>query len=273
MSSILKVDTIQDQNGNNIINENANTITIGASGDTITIPSGATLSSTDPLVFPAGTVSLPSITTTGDLNTGIFFPAADEIALTEGGVEGVRLNSSGNVQFAKNIGLGGATPTTSGTGITFPATASGSTNANTLDDYEEGTFTPQLGGTTTNPSVVYDAGTTLGAYIKIGRQVTISGQVRTASGTTGGTGGLTLKNLPFATSQIGSERGYVGNVLTYNIDTPANALYIGLFNDTGSDATSFSFLCPIDNGVWEQVEASTLSSVDIIIFTITYYTA
>jgi len=43
MASIIKVDTIQDQDGNNIINEAANTITIGASGDTITIPSGATL--------------------------------------------------------------------------------------------------------------------------------------------------------------------------------------------------------------------------------------
>jgi len=43
MASIIKVDTIQDQDGNNIINENANTITIGASGDTISIPSGATL--------------------------------------------------------------------------------------------------------------------------------------------------------------------------------------------------------------------------------------
>ena len=37
MSSILKVDTIQDQAGNNIINENSNTITIGASGDTVNI--------------------------------------------------------------------------------------------------------------------------------------------------------------------------------------------------------------------------------------------
>jgi len=43
MSSIIKVDTVQDTDGNNIINENANTITIGASGDTISIPSGATL--------------------------------------------------------------------------------------------------------------------------------------------------------------------------------------------------------------------------------------
>jgi len=43
MTSIIKVNTVQDQDGNNIINENANTITIGASGDTISIPAGATL--------------------------------------------------------------------------------------------------------------------------------------------------------------------------------------------------------------------------------------
>ena len=44
MTSILKADTIQDADGNNIINESSNTITIGASGDTISIPSGATFS-------------------------------------------------------------------------------------------------------------------------------------------------------------------------------------------------------------------------------------
>ena len=37
MTSILKADTIQDTDGNNIINENSNTITIGASGDTTNI--------------------------------------------------------------------------------------------------------------------------------------------------------------------------------------------------------------------------------------------
>ena len=44
MTSILKADEIQDSSGNLIIKEVANAITIGASGDTITIPSGATLS-------------------------------------------------------------------------------------------------------------------------------------------------------------------------------------------------------------------------------------
>jgi hypothetical protein len=37
MTSILKVDTIQDTAGNNIINESSDTITIGASGDTVNI--------------------------------------------------------------------------------------------------------------------------------------------------------------------------------------------------------------------------------------------
>ena len=41
MTSILKVDTIQDQDGNNIINENAGTITIGKSGDTVQVAAGA----------------------------------------------------------------------------------------------------------------------------------------------------------------------------------------------------------------------------------------
>jgi hypothetical protein len=54
--------------------------------------------------FGAGTVSLPSITTTGDTNTGIYFPAADTIAFTEGGVESMRIDSSGNV------GIGTSSP-------------------------------------------------------------------------------------------------------------------------------------------------------------------
>jgi hypothetical protein len=37
MSSILKVDEIQDTSGNNIINESSDTITIGASGDTVNV--------------------------------------------------------------------------------------------------------------------------------------------------------------------------------------------------------------------------------------------
>jgi hypothetical protein len=48
-------------------------------------------------IFPAGTVGAPSITTTGDTNTGIYFPAADTIGFVEGGVEAMRLDASGNL--------------------------------------------------------------------------------------------------------------------------------------------------------------------------------
>lgn len=47
--------------------------------------------------FPAGTAALPSITTTGDANTGFWFPAADTIAASTAGVERVRVDASGNV--------------------------------------------------------------------------------------------------------------------------------------------------------------------------------
>jgi len=45
----------------------------------------------------AGSVAAPSITPTGDSNTGIFFPAADTIAFGEGGAEALRIDSSGRV--------------------------------------------------------------------------------------------------------------------------------------------------------------------------------
>jgi hypothetical protein len=66
------------------------------------------------------------------------------------------------------FGVGNATPSASGAGITFPATQSASTDANTLDDYEEGTFTATIAGmgSATNNNVT-------ARYIKIGRVVTL----------------------------------------------------------------------------------------------------
>jgi len=59
-----------------------------------------TIDTSQRAAFVAGTAALPAITTTGDTNTGIFFPAADTIAFSEGGVESMRIDASGNMGLA-----------------------------------------------------------------------------------------------------------------------------------------------------------------------------
>jgi len=77
----------------NIVSPNSN------SDFTLTLPesSGTILFQDGTIPFDAGSVSTPSITTTGDLNTGIWFPAADTMAASTGGTERMRIDSSGNV--------------------------------------------------------------------------------------------------------------------------------------------------------------------------------
>lgn len=69
--------------------------------DTVSISTGGTarvvVNSSGQAVLGAGTAALPAVTTTGDTNTGIYFPAADTIAFAEGGSERARIDSSGNL--------------------------------------------------------------------------------------------------------------------------------------------------------------------------------
>ena len=62
---------------------------------------GTTLGVTGVSTFAAGTALLPALTTTGDTNTGIYYPAADTFAVTTGGTERLRVNSTG-------LGIGGS---------------------------------------------------------------------------------------------------------------------------------------------------------------------
>ena len=76
MTSILKADTIQDTDGNNIINESSDTITIGASGDTITIPSGATITNNGTATGFGGRFTLVS---TGTIAGGATYIDLDDV--------------------------------------------------------------------------------------------------------------------------------------------------------------------------------------------------
>ena len=125
------------------------------------------------------------------------------------------IDGSVGSQFPTTIGVGNATPSTSGAGITFPATQSASTDANTLDDYEEGTWTPSLtfgGGST---GITYVAGGQIGKYTKIGNMVYAGFYVELSSKGSS-TGQARLNGLPFTSSnseasRMGSAAGYYSN--------------------------------------------------------------
>lgn len=82
--------------------------------------------------------------------------------------------------------------------VAFPATQVPSTDANTLDDYEEGTFTPVVQGTTTAGAGTYSA--QVGRYTKVGRMVHVSGYLDWTAHT--GTGNLRLGGMPFTAAAV-----------------------------------------------------------------------
>jgi hypothetical protein len=89
--------------------------------------------------------------------------------------------------------VGNATPSGSGAGITFPATQSASSDANTLDDYEEGTWTPTVTASAGSITTV----STGGQYRKIGSLVVLQFQYTISNNGTG-INAINVSNLPFA---------------------------------------------------------------------------
>jgi len=92
--------------------------------------------------------------------------------------------------FASTIGVGGATASASGAGITFPATSSVSSSSNTLDDYERGTWTPADASGAGLSFTVNSA-----FYVKIGRLVFIQSYTNMPSTASAAT--ITIGGLPF----------------------------------------------------------------------------
>jgi len=117
------------------------------------------------------------------------------------GTNGITTNS-GTLISTSTIGVGGTTPANTGAGISFPAAQSASSDANTLDDYEEGTFTPSFSTGVTSP--VY--GEQTGSYTKIGRFVSFSIRLFLTSGTGSGAQ-VVVSGLPFTSSSATGVRG------------------------------------------------------------------
>ena len=143
----------------------------------------------------------------------IYDDASNFLAFRTNSVEAARFNSTANLV------LKGGTAAANGVGITFPATQVASSDANCLDDYEEGTWVPVVADATTGGNV----GTCTinsATYTKIGRQVSIQCDLRSIT-TTGMTGGnnLFIRGLPFA-----SVKGGNGSFYTYRVGRNASTV-------------------------------------------------
>jgi len=137
--------------------------------------------------------------------------------------------------FTSTIGVGGTAAANTGAGVSFPATQSASSDANTLDDYEEGTWTPTLTASSSNPTVSYSTQT--GSYTKVGNMVTLFGRLQT-SAVSGGSGTALIGGLPFAVNSTGYRNGgavgYVSNVTLSSGNTQ-----FGLSADVGASNIRF----------------------------------
>ena len=135
-----------------------------------------------------------------------------------------------------NIGLFGGQ-------IKFPASQNASSDANTLDDYEEGTFSPVMSFGGNSVGITYTA--QQGAYVKVGQLVHVQLYVNlSASGSS--TGSAAILNLPFASTGIAyagsavSHWGSVSGVTFFGCYMPPGSAYINLSGGNPAPSTNSS---------------------------------
>jgi hypothetical protein len=325
-------------------------VTAGSATITGAATVGTTLGVTGVSTFAAGTAALPALTTTGDTNTGIFFPAADTFAVTTGGTERYRVDSTGlGIGVAPNLGLNvlktsdlsftnlptnvgfadstamaagvgggiafsgryGATADTTAygiisgvkengtaanfagalvfgtrdaggnvnierlrinstgnivmknasTGIDFSINSNaGGATSEILNDYEEGTFTPTVVGTTTAGVGAYTS--QVGRYTKIGNLVSVQVYLNWSEHT--GTGNLRFGGLPFTISSDTSYFSAVTIGYTTISLTASNVLTAyGDTNTTNIEAQQY----PVGGGSTANVPIDTAA---IVMYALTY---
>ena len=165
------------------------------------------------------------------------------------------------------VTLNGGTQT-SGTGIAFPATQNASSNVNTLDDYEEGTWTPVLFAT----GATFNYTVQQGAYTKIGNSVTATCTITLAgSGNTLTANQLFIQNLPF-TSANTSNQFFAGSLIWANFATSMLFATAQIAPNSTSIAVFKTTVAAISVANMNANDLSTTAG-STIQATITYFTA
>ena len=139
--------------------------------------------------------------------------------------------------------------------IQFPATQNASSNANTLDDYEEGTFTYTM-PTSTSGSYTVRSGYSTGLYTKIGRFVTVTIRYE-SSGSSSPVGTLQIAGLPFARAANPSG-GFSENYTPFLIrgSTGTTASFYGYL---AASSTTIQFYKQGTDGVFSAFTVSDVS--------------
>jgi hypothetical protein len=84
------------------IQTNGTTAISVSSSQVVSFPATSGISFAGQITFAAGTAAAPSISVTGDTNTGIYFPGADQVAISTGGTQRVLVDASGVTTLAVN---------------------------------------------------------------------------------------------------------------------------------------------------------------------------
>ena len=217
-------------------------IQINGQTDTITaVDGGLIVSGADFTGVSAGTTAAPSISPSGDSNTGIFFPNADTIAFAEGGVEAARFDSSGN------LGVGTVSPISArlhvfgGGGLT-------------VERQTGGTIAYFKNTGTTTPNIAFQAsGTTYTPYIGVNNDDLLFGtgssgleRVRLDS-----SGRMTTPYQPYAIMSIQSvDTGSTSNKVTSTSGALVTPTAVVSNNFNLYNSTNGRFTAPV-SGLYE----------------------
>ena len=192
-----------------------------------------------------GSGNAPTWTTIGATPGGSTTQVQYNNAGAFAGISGVTTDGT-RMTASTTIGVGAATPSTSGAGITFPATQSASSNANTLDDYEEGIWTPVAARYTGGSITAVYGGSNAGKYTRIGRLVTIECFLEITSVSSQGSSLSQITGLPVLppTSYLGTGAVFYNtaattiNIVSGSVNSGDACIY---FHESGNNATLASF--------------------------------
>jgi len=195
-----------------------------------------------------------------DADTSITADTDDTINFKVGGSDRLTINSSGDI----DVETGDIFFSSSGKGINLGVTSN--TDANTLDDYEEGTFT--FGS---NANIGFVSNSNVGKYTKIGRMVHLQYHIDISS--VSSTNHFYMSGMPF-TSGSATSNTYngdsTGTCMIYNINTYWSGSQFCSYISTGS--TNMYFYETYDNSNWSIVTNSRILSSSELFVSHTYFT-